>query len=258
MAHFIFETRQIQQYFHDSPSPMFINSDVLDSLMYLKHVRTYEVLVPIFEKNPDFTPELADDLKFIYQEWAERNEIMAANIEKAARKFPGGRLAVTTGYEHRYILRDLLKDREGIVLKEYWQVTDVDLSNVPASPDRVTWLAEKQKILAEGSALCREYWQAVIDKDWALAVSARPVFGKVENIKKRFTKNPPVSIVSIEDTRPPHPGEGTTNLVTPCVIEFEDGRQLEIRMVIEWVDDRCTITATLGHNRVIRPKTAAK
>ena len=258
MVRFIFETRQIRQYFQDPSSPLFINSDVFDRVMYLKHGRSYEVLAMIFEKYPDFTPELADNLKLITQEWTERNEIMAANIEAAARKFPGGRLAVVTGSAHRYILRDLLKDRDGIILKEYWQVTDVDFSNVPASPDREAWLARKQKLLTEGSVLCRVYWQAVIDKDWERAIRVRPVFGKVENIKKRFTKNPPVSIVSIEDTRPPHPGEGTTNQVTPCVIEFEDGRQLEIKMVIELVDDRCTITATLRKPKVIRPKTAAK
>ncbi|GAG37347.1 unnamed protein product, partial [marine sediment metagenome] len=91
---FLMETQAIQACFWESPSPMFINSDVFDRIMYLKHVRTPPLLLAIVSKSPDFTPKLADDLKFVEEEWVERNAIMARNIEQAARRFAGGRVAV--------------------------------------------------------------------------------------------------------------------------------------------------------------------
>jgi hypothetical protein len=47
---------------------------------------------------------------------------MVQNILKAAQAYPGKRLCVLTGCEHRYILRDLLKDIPSIEVKEYWEL----------------------------------------------------------------------------------------------------------------------------------------
>jgi hypothetical protein len=49
---------------------------------------------------------------------------MDDNIMKVVAQYPGKRIAVVTGAEHRYILRDLLSERPGIILREYWQVKD--------------------------------------------------------------------------------------------------------------------------------------
>jgi hypothetical protein len=47
---------------------------------------------------------------------------MADNIMRIAAQFPGKRLVVGVGAEHRYMLRDLLAGKPGIILKEFWEV----------------------------------------------------------------------------------------------------------------------------------------
>ena len=47
---------------------------------------------------------------------------MADNVATWARQSRGKRIVVVTGVEHRHFLRDLLRDRTGLVLKEYWQL----------------------------------------------------------------------------------------------------------------------------------------
>jgi hypothetical protein len=36
--------------------------------------------------------------------------------------YPGKRLVVLTGYEHRYRLRELLAQQKGVSVKEFWEV----------------------------------------------------------------------------------------------------------------------------------------
>lgn len=62
------------------------------------------------------------DLAFFADEWGSRNAIMADNIERIAREYPGMRIVFLCGAEHRYILRRLLQDRAGIVVREYYEV----------------------------------------------------------------------------------------------------------------------------------------
>jgi len=103
-------------------SPESINSDGFDSIIKIKHLAWYEMMPQVLEKYDGYK-EAASDLYFLKDQWQERNKIMANNIINAANKYPGKRLVVITGCEHRYILRDLLKDVNSIDLKEYWEIT---------------------------------------------------------------------------------------------------------------------------------------
>lgn len=103
--------------------PKEINSEVFDLIIRIKNSLTEDIAETIYKKYPGYEG-LADDCKFFRDQWLERNKIMAENIKKAAKEYPGKRLVVITGAEHRYILRDLLKDVNSIDLKEYWEITE--------------------------------------------------------------------------------------------------------------------------------------
>ena len=117
---------QAQIYLSNNFGPEIINSDGYDEIVRIKHILWEEIRPEILKKYPGYEI-LVEDYDFDYQEWQERNRIMADNIIKAAKQYPGKRLVVVTGADHRYILRDLLKDEPGIDLKEYWEVTDSDI-----------------------------------------------------------------------------------------------------------------------------------
>ena len=101
--------------------PDAINSDAFDSVIKIKHTVYYEIVPQILAKYKGYEMA-ASDFTFLGEQWRRRNEIMAENIIKAAKQYPGKRLVVITGCEHRYILRDLLKDNDYVELKEYWQL----------------------------------------------------------------------------------------------------------------------------------------
>ena len=79
---------QLQGAYFDEPSPRTINSRAHDQLMVLKHEKIPPLLALILGKSAAFTPKLAEDFRFIKQEWDERNAIMARNITAAAQQFP--------------------------------------------------------------------------------------------------------------------------------------------------------------------------
>ncbi len=66
--------------------------------------------------------ELAKEFEFFGDEWQTRNQIMAQNILVLAKNYPGQRLVVTCGCAHRYMLRSLFSDKDGIVLREFYQL----------------------------------------------------------------------------------------------------------------------------------------
>jgi hypothetical protein len=101
--------------------PKEYNSEPFDLIIKMKHLITGDIAETIYRKYPGYEG-LADICKFFRDQWLERNKIMAENIKKAAKEYPGKRLVVITGAEHRYILRDLLKDVNSIDLKEYWEI----------------------------------------------------------------------------------------------------------------------------------------
>jgi len=103
--------------------PETINSEGFDSVIKMKHFIWYEMMPQVLEKYKGYE-ETADDFRFFGKQWKERNSIMVNNIISAAKEHSGKRLVVITGSEHRYSLRDLLKDEPAIELKEYWEVID--------------------------------------------------------------------------------------------------------------------------------------
>lgn len=109
-----------QSQFNASGTAELVNSDAFDGVIRTK--RGLEDLIGTSMRPYPECEEAVKDLDFIGEEWQERNGIMADNITRIASQFPGGRIAVVTGAEHRYILRDLLSEREGIALKEFWEI----------------------------------------------------------------------------------------------------------------------------------------
>jgi hypothetical protein len=221
--------------------PEIINSEVLDAVVRLQNSMYHEILPQIHRNDSDYK-ELVSESHFFRDDWSEQNRIMADNIIKAAKQYPGQRLVVLVGCGHRYILRDLLKDTDGIDLKEYWELVDVDLAKIPPSPERKIWQDLQNKLSAESPAVCREYWEAVIHENWGRAAELYPVWS-ADDIKNTWSGTRPVAIVRIGETCIlPWP-------VTPCVVKYEGGRMQEIRMGTKWMNGKCLIERTLGNTR---------
>ena len=109
-----------RDYFYSSSGPETINSEGLDRIIRLKHY-IWEELMPRLSARVPSLSDLAGEFAFFRDEWHERNQIMADNIASQARKRPGQRIVVLCGCEHRYILRDLLAERSGVLLKEFYE-----------------------------------------------------------------------------------------------------------------------------------------
>ena len=101
--------------------PDVVNSRAFDQLIRLKHALWYDVVPSVVERHRGYEG-VAEALRFFGAEWVERNAIMAENIVQAAADFRGKRLVVTTGCEHRYVLRDCLASRESVELTEFWEI----------------------------------------------------------------------------------------------------------------------------------------
>lgn len=109
---------RVEQHFKE---PEAINSEAFDSIIRIKHSIWQDIMPMLLEKQPEYQG-LIEENNFLKDVWHERNRIMADNIIKTAKEFPGKRLVVVTGCYHRYILRDLLKVEKSIELKEFWEV----------------------------------------------------------------------------------------------------------------------------------------
>ena len=210
----------------------------------------YEIKPTILEKYQGYEL-LIKDYRFVRDEWHERNRIMADNIMKATKEYPGKRLVVLTGATHRYILRDLLKEESSIDLKEYWEVIDFDLEkhlesikpfvvNVGISVEGLTHEEASVRV-------SKEYWQAVIKRDWKLVDKLRPPVGK--DWRDHYADNPPVELVEVKQAYWPE-GGGSSGPLVPCVVKFKDGRMKEIKMVpfFRKINGKtlCYIAATWG------------
>lgn len=101
--------------------PEIINSAAYDHLIRIKHSLWDHILPALMAHHSDHQ-QAAADFEFLRDEWRERNHIMADNIAAIAADYPGRRVAVLTGSEHRYLLRDLLAPNPAIALSEFWQV----------------------------------------------------------------------------------------------------------------------------------------
>ena len=106
--------------FGNKARPELINSEAFDSIIRAKW-RINDIVSPELVKAHPEKVELMKEHAWLGEQWHARNRTMVEKIMSRATAYPGKRLAVVTGAEHRYILRDLLK-REDVVLKEYWEL----------------------------------------------------------------------------------------------------------------------------------------
>ncbi len=101
-------------------TPDVINSVVGDGIVEARHSIEHTI-AEAMRKYAEMQ-DAAEFLEMDSEMWHDRNGIMAENLVRIASDFAGRRLVVTTGGEHRYMLRRLLADKPGIVLREYWEV----------------------------------------------------------------------------------------------------------------------------------------
>lgn len=104
--------------------PLTLNSPACDAVTADKHrsfAEAADAVLPIVE----FPDE--EYFAFFVGYWRERNRAMAKNICEAASAHPDERILVTMGFEHRYILIELLREScPQASLKEYWELTTTD------------------------------------------------------------------------------------------------------------------------------------
>ena len=67
---------------------------------------------------------MAGEFAFLRDQWEDRNRIMADNIMAQAAKYPGRRLVVICGVDHKYALRDLLAKEPGVKVLEYYEIAN--------------------------------------------------------------------------------------------------------------------------------------
>jgi len=101
-------------------SPRDMNSSMTMGYLTLREYILYQKLVSIVKSEPQLG-RWRDFVRIWSSRWYERNGVMAANIRRMAEAYPGKRLLVLVGLEHKPGLQRLLNACDGIVLKEYWE-----------------------------------------------------------------------------------------------------------------------------------------
>ncbi|TGE03722.1 hypothetical protein [Hymenobacter fodinae] len=94
-----------------------LNSNVTTRYTALKSTVDFELMLSIVRQTNELAPWLPfAELRKAY--WQKRNTAMCDNIVRYAREFTGKKLVVLVGNEHKYILQDMLKQRN-MEVKEY-------------------------------------------------------------------------------------------------------------------------------------------
>lgn len=101
-------------------SPRDMNSSMTMGYLALREYILYQKLVSIVESE-EMLNRWKGFARLWSSRWYERNEMMAANIRRMTQAYPGKRLLVLVGLEHKPGLLKLLKECDGFVLKEYWE-----------------------------------------------------------------------------------------------------------------------------------------
>lgn len=101
-------------------SPRDMNSSMTMGYLSLREYILYQKLVSIVETE-EMLNHWRSFVRLWSSRWYERNVVMAANIRRMAEVYPGKRLLVLVGLEHKPGLLKLLKECEGVELKEYWE-----------------------------------------------------------------------------------------------------------------------------------------
>ena len=94
------------------------NSDVAMKFMSLKSRVDFELMISIVERNPKLKRWLTF-AKLRKSYWAERNEVMAENIDRFVSEFKNKKIIILVGNDHKYILSELLKQRN-ITVSNYF------------------------------------------------------------------------------------------------------------------------------------------
>lgn len=155
-----------------------INSIGFDEIVRIKHSVWYRIMPSILAEYPGYE-SVAEDWAFLGREWDERNSIMADNIMKASGEYPGRRLVAVVGCEHRYILRDLLLERDGVLLKEFWEILALSKGEFEVSYMEIVRLVREIKRIQVQSKSTEDAWEKAqghvrrledlgvrIDRDW--------------------------------------------------------------------------------------------
>ena len=106
--------------------PEVFNSETCDNAMESKQYYGGEGLARIVALTPSLT-KFSEFCKFKHNFWIRRNNTMVDNIIKRVSEFHPKTLLVICGFEHRYYLRNGLREKslkEAILLKEYWAYYD--------------------------------------------------------------------------------------------------------------------------------------
>ena len=124
-AKLLFETLLALSAIRDSfgaERPEVINSSACDTALEKKQFYSFKGMRRMIELTPalkeyDTFAILADDF------WVRRNEEMIKNIVRYSKEFQGKRIVVLCGFEHRYFLRNRLREqesKENFVVRDYW------------------------------------------------------------------------------------------------------------------------------------------
>ena len=139
IAEMLDRAEKCQLLLDQSAGPEIINSEAFDHVIRIKHSCS-ATLLPLLTKYGGYE-EMIADLRFYWEEWEDRNTIMADNLTRICGEHPGQRLVAVTGCEHRYALRDRLAGRPGIALREFWEVLDC-VQQLPEASEQLDRLDE--------------------------------------------------------------------------------------------------------------------
>jgi len=102
--------------------PVVFNSEACDKAMESKQYYGGEGLARIVALTPSLA-KFSEFCKFKHDFWITRNNAMVDHIIARIKEFHPKTVMVICGFEHRYYLRNCLKEKsskEAILLKEYW------------------------------------------------------------------------------------------------------------------------------------------
>ena len=73
--------------------------------------------------------------------------------------------------------------------------------------------------------IAKEYWFAVINKDWARVEKLRPIYSAQEWSEKK-SSNPPIELLDVGQA---YWQKGCSDPVTPCTVKYKDGKIFEVK-----------------------------
>ena len=131
----LYVSYRLRDAFRDQP-PRIINSSACDRVVEIKNKVASSARVRLTESEPGLE-EHREYAELKRDFWQRRNRRMVSNIAEYVEEHPGSRIAVLSGFEHTYFLREALAERQEagkqeagsqetgfFSLRYYWEVTD--------------------------------------------------------------------------------------------------------------------------------------